>query len=83
MSGRNGKYAALGELLAAATARGERSLTLDFGEIEQLVDGLPSAAYTQRRWWSGGQLGNVVSNAGWRVEAVGFAMRRVAFVRQD
>lgn len=66
------------------TAQPSRSVTATFAELDALVDGLPPSASRYRAWWS-----NTPSHtqavawmdAGWRVDAVDLAARRVTFVR--
>jgi hypothetical protein len=77
------KYTPLREYLAAAAERGEEAVYLDFSDIDRLIDGLPPAAYSKRQWWANGRQAQAQAwqDAGWRVDTVGFARRRVAFAR--
>ena len=79
------KYSPLRELLATAAKRGDRAVYLDFDEIDQMIDGLPPVARSEKRWWANGKQAQAKAwqAAGWRVDTVGFARQRVAFVRLD
>jgi hypothetical protein len=77
------KYQRLYEHLRGAAGRGEQMIAMPIGEVDALVDGLPPAALTKKRWWSGSSSAQARAwqAAGWRVEVVGFGQQRVAFRR--
>jgi len=63
-------------------------ITVPFGDLDSLVEGLPPSARTDRRWW-----GNTTNRtrvqaqawlgAGWRVENVDLIKERVTLVRAE
>lgn len=77
------RYAPLRTLLEEAAARGDELVVLQFDEVEELVGALPPPAATSKTWWVGksSPQGRAWAAAGWRVDTVGFAARRVAFRR--
>lgn len=77
------RYAPLRTRLEQAGARGEELLVLGFDEVEGLVGALPPPAATTKTWWLGKSSAQARAwgAAGWRVDTVGFAARRVAFRR--
>ncbi len=85
MTNARSKWEPLREHLAKVAAEGQQAITLDFSDIDQMVDGLPAPAFTKKQWWSNGAQPQAKAwqQAGWRVAAVGFYQRRVAFVRQE
>ncbi len=83
MNTANDKFVLLREHLADAAERGDRSITIDFADIDRMVGGLPATAYTKKTWWSNGRQAQAKAwqDAGWRVDTVGFFQRRVVFAR--
>jgi len=79
------RFAPLKEHLAAAAARDEQSVALDFVDVDRLVGGLPGTAYTKKQWWANGPSAQAKAwkAAGWRVNAVGFYQKRVVFSRTN
>ncbi len=77
------RYAPLRALLIEAAARGDELLVLSFDEVEDLVGALPPPAANKKTWWFGKSSlqARAWAAAGWRVDTVGFAARRVAFRR--
>lgn len=81
-----GKYAPLERYLRDLPA-GQREVTLDFGQIERMLnDRLPSSAYEDRRWWDHVTEADHVtprawSSAGWRVEGLDVEGKGVRLVR--
>jgi hypothetical protein len=65
----------------------QRELTLDFKQIERILnDKLPASAYESRAWWEHEKEGNHVnrrawSNAGWKMEGLDVKEKWVKFVR--
>jgi 5-methylcytosine-specific restriction protein B len=64
------------------------SLTLDFHELDTLVDGLPPTARQHRAWWandttSTSRHSQSWMDAGWRVDRVDLSAERVTFARGD
>ena len=80
-----GKYDPLRDHLAAR-AEAVRELTMDFGEIGQLVGGLPRSAFALKSWWTNNAKARPQAwawlAAGWRVQAVDLPNSRVVFVRE-
>ena len=77
------KYARLRRHLEGRT---EDEVTVSFGEIDELVAGLPASARNHRAWWSNEAEGSHVQarawiDAGWRVEDVQLTAERVKFVK--
>lgn len=77
------RFAELKAHLTAAAARGERTVTLDFVDVDQMVGGLPAIAYTKKQWWANGASAQARAwkATGWRVDTVGFYQKRVVFSR--
>ncbi len=77
------KYRRLFEHLRNAAEGGEQVLAMPIAEVDALVDGLPPAALTKKQWWSATTTAQARAwtDAGWRVEVVGFRQQRVAFRR--
>jgi hypothetical protein len=78
------KYRPLFEHLREAADRGEQMIVMPLSEVDTLISGLPAAALTKKRWWSGSSSvqARAWQAAGWRVEVVGFGQQRVAFRRE-
>ena len=58
---------------------------LDFGEIEEMVGGLPNSAFEDRAWWANSlSHPNAVAwlDAGWEVTGVDFRYHRVTLRRR-
>ncbi len=79
------RYEPLRALLVEAAARSDELIVLSFDEIEHLVGALPPPAANKKTWWLGknSPQGRAWAAAGWRVDTVGFAARRVAFRRSQ
>ena len=77
------RFAPLREHLEAASKRGDHLVTLDFGQVDQMVGGLPASAYSKKPWWANGRQpqARAWQDAGWRVNTVGFYQKRVVFTR--
>ncbi|KAA1426896.1 DUF7662 domain-containing protein [Nocardioides antri] len=77
-----GKYERLAAHLATLPAD-QVSVELTFAEVDRLVGGLPPSARTVRQWWANSSHGQALAwrEAGWHVDTVKFADRRVRFVR--
>ena len=78
-----GKYDPLYERLARAA--GEK-LTLTFGQIDELVQGLPPSARKHQAWWNNESAGSHIQarawmGAGWTVDEVDRRAERVTFRR--
>jgi hypothetical protein len=58
-------------------------LFMAFDEIEAMVGTLPAGASHQKSWWhgTGSAQAKAWRDAGWAVDTVGFAAKRVAFRR--
>lgn len=78
-------YVPLHDLLAARAAAGEELCVLSLDEISAIVGPLPAGAAHKKAWWFGktSPQARAWGSAGWRVDTVGFAARRVAFRRAD
>lgn len=78
-------YAGLQRLLAERADSGEQVCVLSFDQIETVVGPLPPGAAHKKAWWFGKATPQARSwaSAGWRVDTVGFAARRVAFRRTE
>lgn len=76
---------ALSALLLARAALRESVVVLSFDEIEVLTGPLPPAAAREKRWWHGRKTtqSRAWESAGWTVDTVGFAAKRVAFRLRD
>jgi hypothetical protein len=77
------KYSALRRHLKAETGT---SVEMAFGEIDDVVGGLPASARRYSAWWSNEREGRHVQarawlDAGWRVADVNFTAERVRFTR--
>lgn len=85
MTGNADTYTGLQRLLAERAASDQQVCVLGFDEIESVVGPLPAGAAHKRAWWFGKTSPQARSwtTAGWRVDTVGFAARRVAFRRVD
>lgn len=62
------------------------SVEMTFGEVDDIVGGLPASARRYSAWWSNEREGNHVqahawTDAGWRVESVNLTAERVRFTR--
>ncbi len=79
------KYQRLFEHLRDAAQQGEKLYAMPIAEVDALTDGLPPAALTEKRWWTGTTTAQARAwrEAGWRVEVIGFGQQRVAFRRLD
>jgi hypothetical protein len=81
-----GKYAPL-EYYLRDLPESQREVTLDFEQIERILnDKLPASAYESRAWWEHEKEGNHVnrrawSNAGWKMEGLDVNDEWVKFVR--
>lgn len=78
------KYAALQDQLLRAAEGQQTSLRMDFGEIDALVDGLPSSARTHRSWWANARLHTQALawlDAGWEVDQINLQREQVQFRR--
>jgi hypothetical protein len=81
-----GKYALLEHYLRDLP-ESQREVTLDFEQIERILnDKLPASAYESRTWWEHEKEGNHVnrrawSNAGWKMEGLDVNQKWVRFVR--
>ncbi len=78
-----GKYDPLDARLAQAAGE---TLTLTFGQMDELVQGLPPSARKYLAWWANETTGSHVqarawTGAGWRVDEVDFRAERVTFRR--
>ena len=76
-----GKYDPLYERLARAAGE-----TLTFGQIDELVQGLPPSARKYPAWWANETAGSHVEarawmGAGWKVLEVDFRAEHVTFRR--
>jgi hypothetical protein len=62
---------------------GNQRLFLSFDEIELMVGPLPAEASHKKSWWHGARSAQAKAwrDAGWAVDTVGFAAKRVAFRR--
>jgi hypothetical protein len=83
-----GKYGPLNRWLLSQDARGVRTASISFKEIEALLgDKLPASARVHRAWWSNEANTRHVQaqawmNAGWTVEEVDQARGQVTFRRR-
>lgn len=80
-SPRRGRYGPLADYLAG---RSDRSLTLRFGDIEQIIGGtLPRSAHDHRPWWanSGNTQAQGWLGAGYEVDTVDLRGEWVRFRR--
>ena len=72
-------------LKAILTLDGRARIELTFAQIDAAVGGLPRSATEYREWWANQKPPPVQADAwrgaGYRVEHVDFANRRVRFVR--
>ena len=65
----------------------QREVTLNFEQIERILnDKLPPSAYGYQAWWENEKEGNHINarawaNAGWKIEKVDLAKKRVSLVR--
>jgi putative restriction endonuclease len=80
-----GKYSALRRQLEREAGR---SVEMAFGELDDLVGGLPASARRHSAWWSNEREGTHVQahawlEAGWRVEDVNLTAERVRFTRSE
>ena len=80
-----GKYTLLENYLRDLP-EGQREVTLEFGQIERILNAkLPPSAYEQS-WWDKEKEGNHVStrswtNAGWKVESLDLNEKWVKLIR--
>lgn len=83
MTGFASDYSKLAALLTDRAEQGQGLCVLSFDEIEALVGPLPPGAAHKKSWWIGKQSPQATAwrNAGWAVDTVGFAARKVAFRR--
>jgi hypothetical protein len=59
-------------------------ISMTFDEIERVVGfALPPAANAERAWWSDNAMTSVWAKAGFRIEQVDMASRRLVFRRDD
>lgn len=77
------KYSPLRRHLAAEAAA---QVDMTFGELDDLVGGLPASARRHRPWWSNEREGSHVQarawlDAGWRVDSVNLTAERVRFIK--
>ena len=81
-----GKYTPLEKHLCDLP-ESKREVNLSFEQIEKILNSnLPASAYEDERWWLHEKEGNHVNtrawaNAGWQVDAVDPARKRVRLVR--
>ena len=81
-----GKYTPLENYLRDLPAN-QKEIALSFEQIEGIIkSNLPSSAYEDHRWWYHEKEGNHVNtrawaNAGWKIESVDVARKRVKFAR--
>ena len=65
----------------------QREVTLDFEEVERILNGqLPASAYEDQRWWAHEKEANHVNprawaNAGWRIESLDVEQKWVKLIR--
>ena len=78
-------FSQLTMLLSDRAVTGVEFLFLRFDEIELLVGALPAVANHKKAWWVAKKTPQSHSweTAGWSVDTVGFAARKVAFKRHD
>ena len=84
MTGFASDYSKLGDFLKDCAEQGQVACVLSFDEIEAMVGPLPPAAANKKSWWVGKQSSQAAAwrSAGWLVDTVGFAARKVAFRRE-
>lgn len=77
-----GKYDPLGRHLVEAARSGEQVVTMTFGEVDRLVDGLPPSS-SRRQWWANNSQVQSLAwhEAGWHVDKVDLDARLVLFTR--
>ena len=77
-----GKYEPLASHLSALPSD-QTVIELTFAEVDRIVGGLPASARTLRPWWANSSHGQALAwrSAGWHVDKVDFANRRVRFAR--
>jgi len=77
-------FEALHEHLVKRFDLGEDLVVMSFDEIEDLVGPVPAGAAHKKAWWHGATTRQALAwtLAGWDVDTVGFAARRVAFRRR-
>jgi hypothetical protein len=78
-------YGPLHDLLVNRAGSGEDLCVLSFEEIAAVAGPLPAGAAHKKAWWFGrtSLQARAWESAGWRVDTVGFAARRVAFRREQ
>lgn len=78
----SGKYEPLASHLSALPSE-QTVIELTFAEVDRIVGGLPASARTLRPWWANSSQGQALAwrSAGWHVDKVDFANRRVRFAR--
>ena len=78
------KYDPLTSALRAAAERGQRTVDLDFDEVDALVGGLPASAGV-RQWWANSEQVHALAwrAAGFHVASVSLDRRRVRFSRDE
>lgn len=78
----SGKYEPLASHLSALPSE-QTVIELTFAEVDRMVGGLPASARTLRPWWANSSHGQALAwrSAGWHVDKVDFANRRVRFAR--
>lgn len=78
----SGKYEPLASHLSALPTQ-QTVVELTFAEVDRIVGGLPPSARTLRPWWANSSHGQALAwrSAGWHVDTVDFANRRVRFAR--
>ena len=77
------KYSALRRQLENAAGP---SVEMTFGEVDDIVGGLPASARRHSAWWSNEREGSHVQahawmDAGWRAESVNLTAERVRFTK--
>ncbi len=77
------KYDPLRDYLAAAAARGQQAIDLDFSAIADMCGGLPRTAFERRQWWANDSKVQAQAwrAADWHVDTVSFDRQRVRFLR--
>lgn len=76
-------FGPLRDYLVTQFELGNQHLFLSFDEIEAMVGMLPAGASHKKSWWHSAKSAqaNAWRDAGWAVDTVGFAAKRVAFRR--
>jgi hypothetical protein len=80
-----GRYDPLTEALRAAAARGQATVELGFGQIEEIIGRRLPASSDQRQWWANTAHSQALAwrTAGFHVEQVYLDRRRVRFARGE